>query len=85
MIYTPITDMQGAEAFLTWLLENEMDYHLDDDPADIINFGTGEHLFVDPETVGQRIDEVYEHWDNPDNCPIGFFLDFYKKHNTLSA
>ena len=74
---TPITNRAEAEQFLRDLVASDMQFHLEDDPADVINGPTGEPLFTADEVphVNARVNELYSlDWSDCE-CPIGFMLD----------
>lgn len=77
-IFKEITDIESAKRFLAELVADHADFHLDDDPADIVDGKTGRGLFSDLEIIAMRArqGELYAlDWENADyECPITFML-----------
>jgi hypothetical protein len=61
----PITKTQDAESFFFCLYQDNLLFHPDDDPANVVN--PDGRIFDDLEAhvIRQRIDEVYEVMDDP--------------------
>ena len=62
----PIHDRKSAESFLRLLDANDLAFHCDDDPAEIVG-PHGLHLFNPHEVdlLRQRMAEVHKHHDDP--------------------
>jgi hypothetical protein len=72
-----ITDRPSGEAWLRALVGAGLEFHLEDDPGDIINIRTGEDVFAREDVAWLRDcrDALYDlEWGEYD-CPIGFMLD----------
>lgn len=75
----PITDLASAKAWVETLYREEMSFHFEDDPADIISYAPGDDgtpLF-DPEdipVVAAALEAAYELEWGAFSCPIGFLL-----------
>ena len=74
----PITTLHEAKLFIEGLVRNDLIFHLEDDPFDIIDMN-GERTFTDKEAtvIDKRVQEIYGKdfdWGTYD-CPIGYTLD----------
>jgi hypothetical protein len=71
-----ITGIEQAKSFIEALVAEGKDFHFDDDPREIIDYGTGERVFTDEEVkeVSQRLDEMYTLDWGIHECPIGYVL-----------
>lgn len=71
----PIRCREDAEAFLTALFRAGLDFHPDDEPGEVQDLQTGEHLFTDAavKKIWQRMDEVRTF--HPD--PAEVYVDLY--------
>lgn len=72
----PITDRPSGEAWLRAIVGAGIEFHLEDDPGDIINLRSGESLFAldDAPWLRDCRDALYDlDWAEYD-CPIGFML-----------
>ena len=67
----PITTLEAAQAFLTYLVDSGLSYHCEDIAADCIG-----HLLTADECAAcdARMAECYEQ-DFGDSCPCGFVLE----------
>lgn len=80
VISTPIPDVEGGKAFLRVLIAHGLEFHLEDDPAEI-ETREGEsyvRCFTDAEAdlLRLRVRELYSFKDwGPHDCPIGYVLD----------
>lgn len=56
-----IETIEEAKKFFDELISNREEFHPEDDPFDIIYFGTGKRLFTDEEAakIDKLMDEVY--------------------------
>lgn len=72
----PITTRPQAEAFLRELVESDYEFHLEDDPRDIVKGSTGEPLFTEEQAVQveARVGELYKLDWSDHECPIGFMM-----------
>lgn len=76
---TPITSLELGKSFLKQIVINDICFHLEDPPHDIIKHQPGKktaRLFTDQECIylNQRVKELYSlDWEN-DECPIGYLL-----------
>ena len=71
-----IKNINHAKGYISALVAAGKDFHFDDDPADVIDYGTGERVFTDEEAkeVCNRLDEMADlDWDEHE-CPIGYVL-----------
>lgn len=61
MIETPIRTTDDARKFLQFLVDTDRFFHLDDDPADIINYDTHKPVFTKKEAtqVSKRMAEMF--------------------------
>ena len=79
-----ITDITAAAAFIRSLVAVDLMFHLEDQPAEIINTATGEYLFSAHESVllRKRVAELYSFdWSVYNTeCPIGYYLDHCVEH-----
>ena len=90
-----ITNIEQAKAYIERLVAEGKDFHFDDDPHEVIDYGTRQRVFSDKEAddVSQRLDEMATlDWGNYE-CPIGYVLhlqedalhqtarDFMDKHS----
>ena len=64
---TPITTTADAEGFLFQMYQHGLDFHPEDNPADIIDTRTGQPLFTPAEAdaVSERMEEVFMHMVDP--------------------
>lgn len=62
-----LTTAQEAKAYLKELYDNDLLFHLDDDPADMVRVSDGEPTFTieECEMVSQRISEVFSLLKDP--------------------
>lgn len=73
----PITDMASATAWLDALVAADLTFHLEDDPAEIVNCRTDEPTFLkaDHGLLRERVGQLYAISDwGVWNCPIGYLL-----------
>tara|TARA_R100001163_G_C5068104_1_gene207891 strand:+ start:6389 stop:6649 length:261 start_codon:yes stop_codon:yes gene_type:complete len=65
-----------AKAYLEALVKNDLSFHLDDDPKDIIYVDSGKRLFSDKEAeqIVERVEEMYSMDWKEYECPIGYLL-----------
>ncbi|MDH2328310.1 hypothetical protein QCN27_15700 [Cereibacter sp. SYSU M97828] len=83
---TPITTRAEGEVFLQSLHESGQLFHLEDDPASIID-GDGNPLFTEIQ-VGQlraRIEELYDLDWGELICPIGYIVQVLWSRNDKVA
>lgn len=82
---TPLTTIEEAQAFIKSLVAEGKDFHLEDDPDEIINGKTGCMLFTEEEAdlVRQRVDELYAFDWGICDCPIGYMLDVINPDRNL--
>jgi hypothetical protein len=82
-----ITDITMAARFIDSLADANLMFHLEDAPAEIINFTTEEYLFSAHEAVllRKRVRELYSFdWSRYDTeCPIGYFLTYCLPNRSL--
>ena len=67
-LYTSlVTNKEEAEAFIQRMVDENKDYHLDDNPEDMITWETGDLLFTEPEAkaIALRVSACFEHLDDP--------------------
>lgn len=71
----PIFEVETAKDLIKAMVEANCEFHLEDDPHDIINHDTGERIFTDEEAemIADRLDEMYM-LDWNDECPIGYMM-----------
>ena len=71
-----ITNIEQAKSFIEALVAEGKDFHFDDDPREIIDYGTGERVFTDEEAkeISRRLDEMYTLDWGTHQCPIGYVL-----------
>ena len=71
-----IETIEQAKGFIAGLMEQDRDYHFDDDPKEVIDYATGERVFTDEEAeqLVKRIDEMYSLAWGEYECPIGYLL-----------
>jgi len=71
-----IKTINQAKGYINALFVNEMDFHFDDDPREVINYGTGERIFSDQEAeeIDRRIREMFALEWGKYKCPIGYLL-----------
>lgn len=71
-----IETIDQAKGFIAGLMEQDRDYHFDDDPKEVIDYSTGERAFTDKEAeqLVKRIDEMYALEWGEYECPIGYLL-----------
>jgi hypothetical protein len=80
-VAAPIKDLESAKAWINGLVMHDMDFHLEDDPDEIIRFSTGEALFTPDEVpvVRKRVAALYaQDWTNDEGCPIGYMMKVMK-------
>lgn len=72
----PITDLDSAKAWIRDLVKLGLDFHLEDDPAEIICGATRKRLFTDAEVpiVRKRVRSLYRLKWGADECPIGYMM-----------
>lgn len=77
---TPITDIAAGAEFIRSLVDANLMFHLEDQPADIIDTTTGEYLFSAAEAalLCKRVAELYSfNWSIYNaECPIGYYFDY---------
>lgn len=76
-LFTPITTLDEAKAFVQALVAADLLFHFEDDPFDTVNVKSGARTFTDGEAtaVALRQGEMYAlDWD-AHGCPIGYSLD----------
>ena len=63
----PLTTDAEAEQFIRDLGANNKIFHLDDDPAEMVEFTTGKRTFTDTEAahIRQRQDELFGLLEDP--------------------
>lgn len=63
----PIKTKNEAIQFITDLHKNDLTFHFDDDPADIIRVKTGEPLFTETECelMRARVNELFTYLSDP--------------------
>lgn len=71
-----IETIDQAKGFIAGLIEQDRDYHFDDDPKEVIDYATGERVFTDEEAeqLVKRVDEMYALEWGKFECPIGYLL-----------
>jgi DNA-binding IclR family transcriptional regulator len=72
----PIYDLASGKAWLDALNDAGLMFHLEDDPADMIEIETNEPTFFedDLELLRERVGDLYDlDWGDLD-CPIGYCL-----------
>jgi hypothetical protein len=71
----PIKDIKAGKAFIDWLAENELTFHFEDDPGEIVNGRNGQVFSADEvPLVRARIAELYGFDWGDLECPIGYCL-----------
>lgn len=73
----PIVDLASAKVWLETLVGAGLDFHLEDDPGDIIQMGSGEAIFdpADVPLIRERVAALYaQNWPPEYDCPIGYIL-----------
>lgn len=82
----PVTDLESAKAYITALVRNGLDYHLDDDPGDLTDamhervFGAAEVPFV-----RRRVARLYAMpWPREISCPIGYMTLAMERYRLVS-
>lgn len=82
-----ITSRLGAQRWIEALIDNHLDFHLEDSPETIINISTGERTFTDAEVriVRNRVAKLYTFDWGPHECPIGYmiFMDMWRQFEAL--
>lgn len=72
-----LTSITLAKDYITKLVAEGMDFHFEDDPHEVITYGTGgERCFTDQEAdeIEKRVEEMYALDWGKYECPIGFLL-----------
>tara|TARA_R100000808_G_C2082627_1_gene105960 strand:- start:255 stop:749 length:495 start_codon:yes stop_codon:yes gene_type:complete len=71
-----ITSIENARGYIEALVAAGKDFHFDDDPHEVIDYGTGKRVFTDEEakTVRQRLDEMADLDWGAHECPLGYVL-----------
>lgn len=74
----PIESLEDAKAFIEELQRNDLMFHFEDSPADVIDHRTGKPTFkpAEAEKLEERLEELYEQdWESIGHeCPIGYAL-----------
>lgn len=85
-VHVPIVNIDRAKVFIAELIDKDLFFHLEDDPAEIIN-AQGYDLFTKEEAavVRERIKELYSFdWSiQGHECPIGFALELLEDEEGL--
>lgn len=83
---SPITTRAEGEAFLQSLQQDGHLFHLEDDPAGIID-GDGNPLFTDEQVTNlrARIDDLYALDWGKLVCPIGYIVQILWSQNDKEA
>lgn len=78
-LITPITSTTDAQKFLHLLSADDLIFHPSDDAEDIIDL-SGDCIFTleEAEHVNQRMDEVWEHMEDP--CKYILDAIFHDNH-----
>jgi len=71
-----IETIEQAKAFIAGLVDQDKDYHFDDDPKEVIDYATGDRAFTDEEAeqLVKRIEEMCALEWGEYECPIGYLL-----------
>ncbi len=71
-----IRNINQAKSYINALVQHGKDFHFDDDPREVIDYGTGERAFTDKEAeaVSKRVGELYQMQWGEYECPIGYLL-----------
>ncbi len=71
-----VQTVEEGEAFIKRLVLSGHAFHLEDDPAQVINGPTDKPLFSDEQTAAlrKRVDELYALGWAEHECPIGYML-----------
>lgn len=67
----PLTTREQAEQFILRLEREDLSFHFDDSPTEIIRFGSGERVFTDAEAAAlrTRVAELFALLDDPFELP----------------
>lgn len=80
----PITNIEQGRAWVKLLCDSDLNFHLEDGAAEIIDFQTDKPIFTkkDARIVQARVDELYKLEPSlwaPHECPIGYMIEVLRE------
>ena len=82
---SPVVDLQTGKDWLASLVAAGLAFHLEDDPADIINGATGAPIFREEDCafIREQVAALYRQDWGAYDCPIGYLLAYERQAGLL--